>query len=105
MDGWAGSVPDIPHLDQAWPRASVSWLEQVVGMSQGSPGHEAGELPRVGDRVVVNIAGLSGPVSRAFWGQQSLPCSGPEPLPKPRGATLLFPDWPGAGRSGSPRVT
>src|SRR5229473_5195002 len=99
MDGWAGSVPDTPHLDQVWPLATVSWLELVLGVSQGSPGHEMGELPRAGDRVAESIPALSWPVSAAFWWQQSLPEFAPEPrhslMPQPS----LFPRRPGAGRS------
>src|SRR6266568_1194113 len=98
MDGWAGSVPDTPYLDQVWPLATVSWLEQVVGMSQGSPGHEAGELPRAGDRVAESIPALSWPVSAAFWWQQSLPASAREPRRKPWRHPSLFPHRHGAGR-------
>src|SRR5216683_6238620 len=99
MDGWAGSVPDTPHLDQVWPLATVSWLEQVVGTLQASPGHEEGECLRVGDQVVAHIPVSSWPVSAAFWWSQSLPEFAPEPRHSLMQQPSLFPRRPGAGRS------
>src|SRR5258706_4024533 len=99
MDGWAGSVPGTPHLDQVWLLATVSWLEQVVGKWQESPGHEGGECPRVGDQVVVHILASSWPVSAAFWWHQSLPGSALEPRHSPMRQPSLLPHHSFAGRS------